>query len=140
LVAYHAGIGLGLVTALRGARIRLARGECSIPKELIAKEFPYHKFNDDDPKSDLTESENKMLKDAVQQMVQAASSHLTEAKELQSNIPKHARSCFLPVVPALHYLSKLEKADYDIFDDGLLQQDQLSVLALLGRTWLTGVF
>jgi NADH dehydrogenase [ubiquinone] 1 alpha subcomplex assembly factor 6 len=129
-----------LVTALRGARLRLARGECAIPKDLIPKEFPYHKFNHEDPKSELTENENKMLKEAVKDMVHVASSHLSKARDLQGNVPKHARPCFLPVVPALHYLSKLEKADYDIFDDSLLEQDHLTVLALLGRTWLTGVF
>jgi NADH dehydrogenase [ubiquinone] 1 alpha subcomplex assembly factor 6 len=140
LVAYHAGIGLGLVTALRGARLRLARGECSIPRELIPPKFPYHKFEHDDPKSELNEEEHAMLREAVKQMVQVASSHLSQARELQGDVPKHARPCFLPVVPALHYLSKLEKANYDIFDDALLEPDQLTVLALLGRTWLTGIF
>jgi NADH dehydrogenase [ubiquinone] 1 alpha subcomplex assembly factor 6 len=140
LVAYHAGIGMGIVTALRGARIRLARGECTIPKELIPAKFPYHKFNTEDPKSELTEEEKELLKGAVREMVSVASSHLAEARDRQSVVPKHARPCFLPVVPALHFLSKLEKVDYDIFDDSLLEPDQLRVLLLLGRTWLTGVF
>ena len=79
LVAYHAGIGLGLVTAIRGARLRLARGECSIPKELIP-EFPYHKLSHDDPKSVLTDEERQALKDAVQHMVNIASSHLSNQR------------------------------------------------------------
>jgi phytoene/squalene synthetase len=140
LVAHHAGIGIGLVTALRGARLRLARGECTIPAELIPQSFPYYKFNLDDPKSELSEEEAKMLREAVYQMVQTASSHLLQARELQSSVPKHARPCFLPVVPAMLNLSKLEKANYDIFDDALLEPDHLTGLALLGRTWLTGVF
>lgn len=139
-MAYHAGIGLGIVTALRGARIRLARGECSIPKELIPAQFPYHKFNTENPKSELTEQEHQLLKGAVRDMVMVASSHLAEAREQQSVVPRDARPCFLPVVPAIHFLSKLEKADYDIFDDSLLEPDQLRVLLLMGRTWLTGVF
>ena len=140
MVAHHAGIGMGLVTALRGARFRLAHGECTIPKELIPKSFPYYKFNLDDPKKELTQEEADMLKESVFQMVQVASSHLLEARELQSDVPKHARACFLPVVPALQHLSKLEKAKYDIFDDSLLEHENLKGLALLGRTWLTGVF
>ena len=139
LVAHHAGIGIGLVTALRGARFRLARGECAIPKDLIPK-FPYYKFNLDDPKQELTKEESDMLAESVFHMVQTASSHLSKARELQSDVPKHARPCFLPVVPALHHLSKLEKANYDIFDDSLLEHENLTGLALLGRTWLTGVF
>lgn len=139
-MAYHAGIGMGIVTALRGARIRLARGECTIPKDLIPAQFPYHKFNTENPKSELTEQEHQLLKEAVREMVFIASSHLSEARERQSTVPRHARPCFLPVVPALHFLSKLEKADYNIFDDSLLEPDQLRVLFLMGRTWLTGVF
>ena len=140
MVAYHAGIGCGLVTAVRGARFRLARGECAIPKELIPVKFPYHKFNTDDPKSALSEEEHALSRTSVKEMVHMASFHLTEARELQSDIPKHARPCFLPVVPAIHFLSKLEKANYDIFDDSLLEPDNLTILGLLGRTWLTGVF
>jgi NADH dehydrogenase [ubiquinone] 1 alpha subcomplex assembly factor 6 len=139
-VAQHAGIGIGLVTALRGARFRLARGECTIPRDLIPKSFPYHKLNEEDPKAAMTEEETKMFQEAVFQMVQTASAHLSQAREMQSVVPKHARPCLLPVVPALHYLSKLEKAEYNIFDDSLLEQDHLKGLGLLGRTWLTGVF
>lgn len=139
-MAYHGGIGIGLVTALRGARFRLARGECAIPKELIPKAFPYYKFHSEDPKSELTKEEHDMLRESVQEMAILASSHLAEARERQSVVPRHARPCFLPIVPAQHYLEKLEKSKFDIFDDALLEKDQLRLLALLGRTWFTGVF
>ena len=139
-VAYHAGIGVGLVTALRGARIRLARGECSIPKELIPPKFPYQKLNTHNPNSELTSEESEQIRAAVKEMAILASSHLSEARDRQGCLPKHARPCLLPVVPALHFLSKLEDVDYDIFHDSLLEPNQLRVLLLLGRTWLTGVF
>lgn len=140
MVACNAGIGIGLVTALRGARFRLAKGECAIPQELIAKGFPYHRFSLRDPEAEMTESDMQMLQDAVFEMSQKAYLYLSEARENQSVVPKHARPCFLPVVPALHHLSKLEKVKYNIFDNMLLEQDQLTGLLLLGRTWLTGVF
>jgi NADH dehydrogenase [ubiquinone] 1 alpha subcomplex assembly factor 6 len=148
IVAQHAGIGIGLVTALRGARLRLARGELSIPQELIPSEFPYPKLyslHHDESNVDWDVHERQILQDAVQQVCVLASWHLSRAQELQSQIPPHARSCFLPVVPALHYLSKLEKARYDIFNDDILLRhqrgaDHLTVLYLLSRTWLTGVF
>lgn len=88
----------------------------------------------------MTEEEMKMLQESVFKMVQVASSHLSQAREMQSAVPKHARPCLLPVVPAMNHLSKLEKAEYNIFDDSLLEPDHLRSLALLGRTWLTGVF
>jgi NADH dehydrogenase [ubiquinone] 1 alpha subcomplex assembly factor 6 len=140
VVAHHAGIGLGLVTALRAANIRLARGECSIPKDVIPDQFPYHKFNLEDPQSELNESEKKMLSEAIHHMAHVAASHLSQARENQGDVPKIARPCFLPVIPALHFLSKLEKAKYDMFDPTLSEPDRLMVLALLSRTWLTGIF
>lgn len=158
VVAQYAGIGIGLITALRGVRIRLARGECPIPKEFFPQHYPYHKLtytnNNIDFKTDdifpttsndgkqdmLNSKEREMLQDAVERVCVLAYSHLLKAQNLQSDIPRHARTCFLPVIPALHYLSKLENAKYDIFDERLLEHDNLKILALLARTWLTGVF
>ena len=156
VVAQHAGIGIGLATALRGIRMRLARGDCSIPKELLPPNFPYDKliytnnssFADDNDSRDranekenqLSEDEREQLKEAVEHLCILGHSHLSQAQALQSEVPKHARTCFLPVIPAMHYLSKLEKAEYDIFDDKLMEHDNMTILALLGRTWLTGVF
>ena len=139
-VAYHVGVGISIATALRGARIRLARGECTIPRDLIPKGFPYDKLGGEDPQSELSEEERRQLRDAVQGMAMMASAHLVKARDLQIDVPRHARPCFLPVVPALHFLSKLEKSEFDIFDDELLEPDQLRILLLLGRTWLGGVF
>ena len=118
----------------------MARGEFSIPKELIPVQFPYHKLNVENPKSELLKLEQQQLREAVREMAYIASSHLAEARERQSLVPRPARPCFLPVVPAIHFLSKLEKADYDIFDDSLLEADQMRVLLLMGRAWLAGVF
>jgi len=140
MVAYHAGIGIGLVTSLRSARIRLARGECSIPKELIPSGFSNHKLYTQDPNIELSSEEKEQIRLAVKEMAMLASSHLLEARDHQSGVPKHARPCLLPVVPALQFLSKLEGVNYDIFHDSLLEPNQLKVLLLLGRTWATGVF
>jgi len=158
VIAQHAGIGIGIATALRGIRIRLARGECSIPKDFFPKKFPYHKLtytnnnidtNRGDESTDtisidkediLNEEEREILKDAVEGVCILAHSHLRKAQELQSDVPTHARMCFLPIIPALHYLSKLKNVKYEIFDESLLERDNLKILALLGRTWLTGVF
>ena len=154
IVAQHAGIGIGLVTALRGIRMRLVRGDCPIPKELLPEDFPHDKLiytnnssfaeDEDDPALDpanqLTEAEHQILRDAVKEICGLGYSHLTEAQKLQSEVPKHAKTCFLPVIPAMHYLTKLEKAKYDVFDEKLLEHDNMTILALLGRSWLTGNF
>jgi phytoene/squalene synthetase len=131
---------VGLVTALRSARFLFARGECSIPKELIPPSFPYNKLSAENPNKELTDDEQEQLRTAVKEMAILASSHLLEARDRQGDVPKHARPCLLPVIPALHFLSKLEHADYNVFDNILLEPHQLRVLLLLGRTWMTGVF
>ena len=140
LVAYHAGIGIGLSATLRGARLRLRHGECVIPKDLIPAEFPYHKLHTEDPMAALDDGERNMLKDAVHEMAQLASSHFREARDLQTSVPKVARPCFLPVIPPTQFLSDLEETGYNIFDDKLLNPNQLKNIALIGRTWLTGIF
>lgn len=154
IVAQHAGIGIGLVTALRGIRMRLVRGDCPIPKELLPSDFPYDKLvftnnssfaeDEDDPALDpanqLTEAQHQILRDAVKEISVLGYSHLSEAQKLQSGVPKHAKTCFLPVIPAMHYLTKLEAAKYDIFDEKLLEHDNMTILARLGKSWLTGNF
>ena len=156
VVAQHAGIGIGLVTALRGARIRLNRGECFVPKDLLPQDFPYYKLlhtNSISLKKDeraeettncernqLDADEKKILKDAIEKICKLAGLHLLKARELQGDVPSHARASFLPIIPALHHLSKIEKAKYDIFDEALLENDNLTILLKVGRSWLTGVF
>jgi NADH dehydrogenase [ubiquinone] 1 alpha subcomplex assembly factor 6 len=170
VVAQHAGIGVGLATSLRAAPwIILQDGECSIPQQVIPKQFPYHKLysyyqdatsrpsheqngDSDDgdkaksPTAKLNDEEFKMLKDAVEQVAALAYFHISMAQQLQGNVPKRARTCLLPAIPALHYLTKLEKANYNIFDGSVFvdprqpqNQSNLTLLALLGRSWLTGV-
>jgi NADH dehydrogenase [ubiquinone] 1 alpha subcomplex assembly factor 6 len=139
VVAYHAGIGVGLTTTIRGSLIRLAHGECSIPKELLP-DFPYHKFNEGNPNELLTDGEKQVLSEAVKFMAYEANKHFSTARDLQSDVPRHARPVFLPVIPSMHHLSKLEKGGYNIFDPKLMEADRLTILALLSRTWLTGIF
>ena len=149
-VAHHAGIGCGLVIALRGARMRLARSqEFVVPLELVdMKDLsnPQKLFLQEQPDEQkdsnhirLTENEEKLLRDAIRYMSEVASVELTKAQNLQRQVPKEARSVLLPVVPAMHYLSRLQDANYNVFDDNLLEQHNLKVLALLTRSWLTGV-
>ena len=139
LVGYHAGIGQGIVMALRGAQIGWVQGDSSIPKEFLSlDQFPYQKLAGYQP--EMNEEKNDQLRNAVQKMALLASSHLAWARENQNKVPRHARSCFLPVVPALHYLSKLEKAQYNILDASLSESNNLTVLLLLGRAWLAGIF
>ena len=150
----HAGIGIGLTTALRATPHRLATGgEVTIPAELLRAGFPYHQLiptyltseqdGDQRPNPSMHEDDCEQWREAVQQVAITATHYLTQAREQQSSVPKHARATLLPVVPALQYLEKLDKAQFNVFDSNLVagsKSDRLHLLFLLGRTWMTGVF
>jgi hypothetical protein len=58
---------------------------------------------------------------------------LQKAQELQANVPKHACTCFLPVIQTMLYLSKSEVASYDLMEDWLLEHGSgyLKILLLM---------
>jgi hypothetical protein len=143
-VASYAGIGIGLTTSLRATPFRLVYGEVPLSADLFPTAFAYdsvlraHESGESIPPSDVA-----VWEEAVRQVAHEAILYLSQAQNLQGRVPKSSRACLLPVVPAWHYLGHLQKAKYNLFDPKLLQQNpktRLSLLLLLGRTWLTGVF
>lgn len=146
-VAYHAGIGIGLTTSLRSTPFRLQFGEVPLPGELFGPTFPFRNliqnvYSSNDEKIALSESDAKILKDAVKHVSDVAVEHFTTVRQFQSKIPRKGKSCILlPAIPSIHYLSKLEEVQYNLFDpkvtDG--QSQRLKLLFLLSRTWLTGI-
>jgi hypothetical protein len=53
----------------------------------------------------------------------------------------HKYSILSNVIPSLHFISKLQKANYNLFDkSSLVDATPLPLLMLLGRTWATGVY
>jgi NADH dehydrogenase [ubiquinone] 1 alpha subcomplex assembly factor 6 len=115
--------------------------------ELLPPSFPYGVLQDlaHDPETAWPDPQDEEdWKDAVNQMAMVASGHLLKAQNLQGKIPKAGRSCLLPMIPHLHYLSKLESStvNYDVFHPDLYgdKWDRLKVLMLLSRSWMTGVY
>jgi NADH dehydrogenase [ubiquinone] 1 alpha subcomplex assembly factor 6 len=148
-VAWYAGIGIGLATALRATPFRLQYGEIPLPASIIAPNFSYDALvlaSLEQQKSGggsiaLSEANAQVWDEAVRHMAHVASNHLIQAQDLQSQVPRAARGALLPVVPALYYLSQLKEAKFNLFDPGLNDPTKrLNLLLMLGRTWLTGVF
>lgn len=144
VVASHAGVGIGLATALRATPFRLQHGEVPLPASLFPKDFPYHEMvrtMSSTPEEDVDNANTQIWDEAVRYMAQIASNHLSKAQDLQSQVPRKGRAALLPVIPAVYYLSRLKEANYNLFASELADQSkQLKLLLLLGRTWLTGVF
>ena len=173
-VASHAGVGIGLVTALRSTPMRfLNHKEMPIPADLWKPPssvfYPQQDtFSMQDVERHLQEEASKpkdeeqaasaksfgLVKtaeeeaeflEAVQYLAMTASTHLAKARKNQGDVPKHARAALLPVIPALHFLSILEKANHNLFHPQVMHssddpKNQFRLLMLLGRTWLTGIF
>lgn len=143
VVASHAGMGIGLVNGLRSATHRVRVGELSIPADAFSQRIPPSQYllGRRDPEFEKNSEYDESLREAVQKVAHVASSHLSRARELQRDVPKAGRPCLLPAVPALNYLSTLEKANFDLWDPSIVSdRSRLTLLTLLGRTWLTGVF
>ncbi len=168
MVASDIGVGLGVLTALRSTAFRASQGECSIPLDLATKhdvlmDTLYHAWdssiNNDsnsiggDSDSEQLEKANmarEALRGATVEMVEMASFHLHRARENQGKVPKEGRMCLLPAVCGLKYLDSLKQYNYDVLHPALVgggddaaaveRRRRLSLMLMLGRTWLTGTF
>lgn len=166
MVASDIGVGLGVLTALRSTAFRASQGECSIPLDLATKhdvsmDTLYHAWDssiNNDNNSSGGDSEQlekanmakEALRGATVEMVEMASFHLHRARENQGKVPKEGRMCLLPAVCGLKYLDSLKECNYDVLHPALVggsddaaaveRRRRLSLMLMLGRTWLTGTF
>lgn len=160
MVASDVGVGLGILTALRSTGFRAAQGECSIPSDLatkhsvsmdtLGKAWDASINADNDGASEGSSMAREALCGAAREMAGAASFHLHRARDKQSAVPKEGRMCLLPAVCGLRYLDSLRDVGYDVLHPSLVgggedaagaeRRRRLSLMFLLGRTWLTGTF
>mmetsp|Transcript_36971 Transcript_36971/g.64776 ORF Transcript_36971/g.64776 Transcript_36971/m.64776 type:complete len:120 (-) Transcript_36971:110-469(-) len=104
----------------------------------------------DNNTTDEVASSQEALRKATLEMADMAFFHLHRARENQSSVPKEGRPCLLPAVCGLQYLDSLKEFNYDVLHPllvgggedaaGLDRRRRLSLMFLLGRTWLTGTF
>jgi NADH dehydrogenase [ubiquinone] 1 alpha subcomplex assembly factor 6 len=97
----------------------------------------------------LSSADVEMFYNAIHSIVQLANEQLLYVRDAQGQIPTHGRMCFLPIIPAIHFLYKLQHMHkYNVFELATAEQskssafarDRIQVLLQLGRTWLTGTF
>jgi NADH dehydrogenase [ubiquinone] 1 alpha subcomplex assembly factor 6 len=139
-MAYHVGLGIGLTTALRGTPHRLVvsshhnnndQAEMPIPVELLGESFR------------MTDAitQNETFRTACRDLAATATDHFCRARELQGRVHSTHRPIFLTMLPSIHYLSRLAQADHDVFAaTATTGSDQLRLLLVLARSWLTGVY
>jgi NADH dehydrogenase [ubiquinone] 1 alpha subcomplex assembly factor 6 len=145
-MAYHAGIGIGITTALRGTPFVLSQQQhMPIPMELLGENFRIHAATAEDDSTISSSIEtNEQFRSACQHLCWLATQHFVRARELQGRLPSAQRSAFLTMIPSIHYLSQLQAADYNVFGSTALSagagSNRLKLLLLLARTWITGVY
>jgi hypothetical protein len=104
-------------------------------------EDSYYKGNEE--RITLSESDAIIFHDAIKYVAHTAAEHLSIARQHQGKIPSSTAKSgvLLPMIPSIHYLSKLEDAKYNLFDPSLTDPNskRLKLLWLLSRTWLTNV-
>lgn len=157
-VASYAGVGIGLVTALRSIPYTFERHSTVsvIPNELLPVPTVHRRellhsilmaehetadFGQGNPIPALMRENKVLWDDAIRRMTETAFSYLQEAQTRQANIsPAIGRLALLPIVPALHYLEHLQHtARYNVLDPRLLDASsrRLGLLLRLGRSWFT---
>ena len=160
MIASDIGVGLGILTALRSTGFRATQGECSIPLDLANKynvdmdtlwnawDASIHTPDAVNELVEKTAASQEALRSSTSEMADLASFHLHRARDAQSTVPKDGRSCLLPAVCGLQYLDSLKECNYNVLHPSLVGGDisgierkrRLSLMFLLGRTWLTGTF
>lgn len=138
-MAYHAGIGIGLTTALRGTPYLLSnQQEMPIPVELLGENFRINSNAGDSIET------NEQFRSACQKLALYATEHFMRARDLQGTLKSTQRPVFLTMLPSINYLSKLEAAEHNVFSPTALSagagSDRLQLLLLLARSWITGVY
>lgn len=92
-----------------------------------------------DPEFAVDPENEKIMREAAQNMAYEASVQLSRARELQKDVPKAGKACLLPAVSAINYLSRVKEADFNLWDQKLnAEQSRLVLLASMARSWLTG--
>lgn len=158
-VASVAGVGIGLTTALRATPGLWQRyGYVPIPSPFSRDQVPrFEVFQQalldwrngnslkDSHMSVPTEDDLQKWQDSVQLVTEAASHALRQAQMHQSDIPRSARMSLLHMIPALHYVRRLQNhangniLDPQLHDPNTQHREQLRLLLHLGWAGLTKI-
>ncbi|KAG8907608.1 hypothetical protein FRB99_003303 [Tulasnella sp. 403] len=116
--ASHIGVATSLTTLLRALPFHASKGRMVIPAEVCAK----HGVREEGVFRYGGSAEG--IRDAVYDFACVANEHVLSAREvLEGSVPREAMPVFLSAVPTVSYLERLEKANFDAFDAGLLRRD-----------------
>ncbi|KAG1708611.1 hypothetical protein DVH05_022238 [Phytophthora capsici] len=123
-VAGHAGVAIGLATLLRGTAYHSARQQSYLPEDLMNK----HGITVEDLLAAVEDPKlGEKVAPVVFEVACRAMEHLHQARSLRNELPREARSAFLPLVSSSLYLKELEAVNFNAFAPELQQRNMFQL-------------
>jgi phytoene synthase len=107
--AGYAGVAYGMAGLLRALPLQRARGQCFVPRDLLAREGL-------SPADLLTGKPREALARVIGRLIGIAQERLSQARVERGHIPETAMAAFLPASLTGAYLAKLARAGSDVLD------------------------
>ncbi|CAM1330095.1 NDUFAF6 (predicted) [Pycnogonum litorale] len=107
-VASHIGKAQGITNLIRGIPYNVSNNRVCIPLDILID-------NNVSQEDVLRGQEGKALENVTFTLASAAHQHIQKARSLQAGVSQTARLCFLPAVATSSYLTRLQKANFNVF-------------------------
>ncbi|KAI8970434.1 isoprenoid synthase domain-containing protein [Mycotypha africana] len=125
----HLGKMVGITTFLRSLPFHVSQRRLVLPAEITAK---YGIVEENVYRGDI-----EGMEDAIFDVATAANDHLLTARSMMDRIPANAFPVIISAVPYVHFLEKLEKVNFNVFDVNLRKKDWKLPL-LMYKAYKTG--
>ncbi|CAH0603046.1 unnamed protein product [Chrysodeixis includens] len=109
--ASHLGKAQGIANILRSVRISNYHKMVTIPMDILMK---YNVSQEDV----LRGNDSENLRNVAFEVASRANSHLQKARRIE--VPSNSTQIFLPAIAVDNYLLRLQKANFNVFDNSLL--------------------
>jgi len=104
----HAGVAWGLTSILRALPFHAARGQCFIPKDVLARHGAL-------PEAAVAGLNSPAMSSALAELRNVAQLHLQKARAATALLPQDIRSAFVPLAVVPLYLKAMERRNSDPF-------------------------
>ena len=135
--ASHIGRCLGICDILKKLPFYLAVHRGYLPQDILLKNNVYF---DRMWSKNFDGIMNEEFYDVVLEIAAYAKKHLEVGRSLQSKLPKNSHRAFILAVEADHFLTELEKHNFDVFDPAMRKKSMLTVPWAMYRAVKKGTY
>lgn len=119
--ASHLGKAQGIANILRSVHVSNYHKTILLPMDILMK-------NEVSQESILRGNDNENIRNVIFEVASRANSHLEKARSI--DVPKITNQIFLPAIAVDKYLTKLQDANFNVFDKRLLHGSPTLPLSL----------